>query len=566
MRLLRINNIDIDIDENTSIGIDIQAYDIKDSLKQKFNVSNSFSIPKTTKNLAALNFGSNVNINDTSIYDKYSVNYWVYSYQLITNGYCYIQNVAERINLIVVDKKEFWEEIKDPSYNLKLLNDYALLNLNLPTKTNVAAYDFEGFINRLLAGDWDIELLFYFSNFLNISDSLPYALETQKNLTLGTELSICLTCSNFINVKTEAWNVNGNHFSITYLNYFKLIEKYFDVNLNTGENFYGNLFNDEIFLKMSVPVRTFGLTRKDDGYYFSNEAEYNLTFPKPFVLYPYTSIEFGKDNSIYDFITSVFKQFNVFIKTISDTEFKIYRFDKLESYAEIIDFSGMITGVYDFKPLVQGFSQSSFIKWNKVYKGGDSYSNSKKIVCKNKNIDLTKDLFTISGYVPSLLKTGVTDNEFSLNLSTEEEALKNNVFLINSGVDTINDVIINFSSETNGIETISKKLKVASIYDLNSEYQLISKIMEYPKFYEIKKWLSVPDVMNFDFFRLYWIQELNASFFVNKISGFNPDKSKEPVTIELIKVNETPALVPKAEMWVDGFGNPFVDGEENIFY
>jgi hypothetical protein len=49
MRLLRFNGQDIDIDEQTSIGIDIQCFDIKSPLQRKINISNSFTIPRETR-------------------------------------------------------------------------------------------------------------------------------------------------------------------------------------------------------------------------------------------------------------------------------------------------------------------------------------------------------------------------------------------------------------------------------------------------------------------------------------------------------------------------------------
>ena len=54
MRLLYINNQLADIDEETAIGIDFQAYDLKDPAKRKLNTSNSFTIPKTANNLNIL--------------------------------------------------------------------------------------------------------------------------------------------------------------------------------------------------------------------------------------------------------------------------------------------------------------------------------------------------------------------------------------------------------------------------------------------------------------------------------------------------------------------------------
>lgn len=563
MRLLRINNIDIDIDEQTSIGIDIQAYDIKDSCKRKFNVSNNFTIPRTTKNLSVFEFGDNVNITDTSIYDRYTVDYWVDCYKIIDNGWCYVSESSERINIIITDKSEFWETIKNPNYNLKYLNDLYLVLKNIPNVLAPFSGTFSQLIDDILNDTYDIKLNLHFGNFLSINENLPFYYESQ-GITGLNNLSILISHTEYEKLNGDKFNVNGNHFSIKLIDYFKLIETVYNINFNTSIVFDGNLFQDDIFLRMSIPARTFGLTKNNGNYYFANQSIYAGAPNKDFSLFPF-NIDISKDNSIFEFIQSVFKLFNVIIETVSTKEYKLYRFDSLLDNAEIVNFSGMFSGNPKFKPLVSGFAQNNFIKWSKVYKGGDSYLNSKNITCQNKNIDTTKDLFSITGFIPSLLPAYRDGSELILNYSTEEEAIKTMSFLIDSEVKTIDYVDINFHSYS-GLETIQRKLNISAIYDINSEYNLINSMLQYPKFYEYKKWLSVPDILNFKFYQLYWIQELNATFFINKISGFNPDKSKDPVTLELIKVSETPALIPKAEIWVDGVGNPFVDGEENIFY
>jgi len=92
-------------------------------------------------------------------------------------------------------------------------------------------------------------------------------------------------------------------------------------------------------------------------------------------------------------------------------------------------------------------------------------------------------------------------------------------------------------------------------------------MIEYPKVYEIKKWLTLNDIYNLRFFRQYYVRQLNGSYFINKISGFNPDKSKEPTTIELIKISDkTPTPTFDFDYWVDGFNNKFTDGFGNYFY
>ena len=74
------------------------------------------------------------------------------------------------------------------------------------------------------------------------------------------------------------------------------------------------------------------------------------------------------------------------------------------------------------------------------------------------------------------------------------------------------------------------------MYALDGEYQTIDDMITYPKVYTIKKWLKLNDIANLQFFKRYFVRDLNGYFYLNKISGYNPSKSTEATTIELIKL------------------------------
>ena len=76
----------------------------------------------------------------------------------------------------------------------------------------------------------------------------------------------------------------------------------------------------------------------------------------------------------------------------------------------------------------------------------------------------------------------------------------------------------------------------AEMYGIANEYNTIQNMVNLPVVYTVKKWLSIYDVFQIDFFSRYLVRELNGYYFINKISGFNPDKSNEPTTLELIKI------------------------------
>ena len=95
-RLLRINGFDIDIDDNTAIGVTLQSYDIKEPNKRKSNITNSFTIPITANNNKIFGYPSNIHSTSKIIYEPLTADYWQNGYQLITNGIVRVDEVAER--------------------------------------------------------------------------------------------------------------------------------------------------------------------------------------------------------------------------------------------------------------------------------------------------------------------------------------------------------------------------------------------------------------------------------------------------------------------------------------
>ena len=112
MRLLRIDNIDVDIDEQTAIGVNYQSYDIKQVGKRFVNITNTFNIPATNHNLAIFGNAQNVQSLSTDIYSSSICNYWTNNEQLIKNAKCRVESINERISLFVYEKADIWDVLK----------------------------------------------------------------------------------------------------------------------------------------------------------------------------------------------------------------------------------------------------------------------------------------------------------------------------------------------------------------------------------------------------------------------------------------------------------------------
>jgi len=116
MRLLRINDINVDIDDETAIGIDFQAYDVSQPGKRFINVSNTFTIPLTANNKAIFGNAENPQSLSINIYEVSICNYWVDNQQLIKNAKCRVEEIQDRISLFIFQKPDIWDILKGVSW------------------------------------------------------------------------------------------------------------------------------------------------------------------------------------------------------------------------------------------------------------------------------------------------------------------------------------------------------------------------------------------------------------------------------------------------------------------
>jgi hypothetical protein len=216
-------------------------------------------------------------------------------------------------------------------------------------------------------------------------------------------------------------------------------------------------------------------------------------------------------------------------------------------------------------PKLNKYAQNNYVKFKDVYEDGSEFLNSKKITCSNKNLDINSDLIEIDAFVPAVVST--TDSK-AVSFAKDSESFKTFTFYVSTQTTTkiVTTEYADYTASYSAFFGEGKNMEIAELYSLDSEYNLLDEIITYPKVYEIKKWLTIEDIRNFEFFKLYYIQDLSGAYFVNKIKGFNPD-SKQPTTLEVIKISDkTPAPVFDLDLWVDGVQDEFVDGELDYFY
>lgn len=557
MRLFRINGSDVDIDNQTAIGVTIQSYDFKTPAIRKVNVTNSFTIPATVNNLAIIGNPHDSQSNSLTIYGTMLCDYWVDSFQLIKNAKVRVSEVSDRITLFVFQKDDVWDSMKmlmTSTFTAELL-EYMQDEKALPSSTNFFA-DTElanflaDYANILASKQKGLILPMYFGNLYNYDPLGGTAyLENINN--------ICLKYQDI-----GAAPAYGGHFGVYYKTIFEFIEYKYGVNfLTAGGQSIGNLWDDTYALDMYVPLReidvklhyTLGV---HDGYYFDIVSGGNYL--------PETNMFDKGDKSLYDIVNAFMMHFNVIKDEINlngSDVIKLARFDDIDTVADIVDFSGKLQGNSTFIPIADGFARENNIKYKEIYPEGNSLINSKQIACLNDNIDAKADILEIDAYIPNFIPiTGGVVPNLSI-----KESFKTTTCFVNDGY---TDDFIFITIKDNGVtKTAALNLPVPALYSLSGEYNFFATMMYTPKIYKIQKWLTLHDLVGWEFFKQRWIQELGASFFINKIEGFNPQKSNEPTTIEVIRIsNKKPVDAELTDVFVDGVDDTFTDGQGDYFY
>ena len=102
MNRLIWNGQELDLSDNTKIGITFQVNNISDLQSRQGNFSNIFKVPKTSKNRLILGFADNVNTQSEVMYKKALVDYFENDIEIVKNGIGIIDSVDKNFNLRIL--------------------------------------------------------------------------------------------------------------------------------------------------------------------------------------------------------------------------------------------------------------------------------------------------------------------------------------------------------------------------------------------------------------------------------------------------------------------------------
>lgn len=498
MQLLKFDNKVLDIDRNTAIGITFSAYDISSPGERKINVSNAFTLPITANNIRIIEHAGNPQFTSKKIYDSFNVDYWIDNYKVVNNGTARIMKIGDRIECTMSERPAIWDNLKQVTWS-DFQGDFInyLTSLGLPTVSQRQAGTFDELLTELLTV---LKLPFYAGNLAQVDP----ALDDDSNLYLNID------------------GGKGGHFAITIKTLFQYIEWKYSMSFGVDETFANNIFNDAFASNILVPVRELSVNffQGASQEWFIYHDDFNPFLPGN------KTVELS-NKTLYDCVNAFFKYFNVILDKVGDN-YLAYRFDDIDN-ADIKEMKSNFVGTPVFIPTFDKWKQVNSVKFSNVFEGGDKLINSKQLICKNKNIE--------SGSVDNAILTlDLFHSRRMANINTSDlsrdEAF--NTFAFLNEVDNIN---VTYKCIIDSVEYSSavRTTKTVLHYSLEDEFNKVAEIIEYPVRYEVKKWLSLNEIYTLRYFRRYFIRQLNGYFFINKISGYNP-QSRQPVTIELIKL------------------------------
>lgn len=514
MRQLIINGQAVELSEKTAIGYDLQTGDLSDPVKRRFNVTNSFSIPKTASNRKLFEFCENPFSTAEIQYSQVTVDYYDSNIELIKGAKGYISEVGDNYQLTIVKDGNLIDTLKD-----KKLRE--LMREGFSSEGSFSqSLDFETFVRRFTSG-------IYYG-------------------TRGVYVHGCEYAEHLDYPNPKLWD---GHLFISIKKIFEYIEDFTGYSLIISDTItdlvdfdYLRLpFYDLIFFSTDQPgFQLTGLYLYDDLPSSGYDSEY---IP--------ASYDFYKDVSVLDLIKALSVMFCAQVNIDSQTkEIRIVPMTTIVEDSAPINWSGK---TIDY---TKHFNFGSYGQTNQVdYElDTDVMEGTGRTVFMSNNVNLqTIKQFKINALAPRYITysssptappiplTGSTKTISSWNsgMFTDNPLKKMTILKLDSSLGTVGffmkcafwqSGMINF--ETTIADVAMTNL---AIFNYSGYYQPIEDMLTNPVRYEATMNLNGIDIQSFKPYKLVKVDELGGVFYVNKITGYN-SSSKKGTKVELIKV------------------------------
>lgn len=497
------DEVALELDNETALGVDIQGWDIKNPARPKISVSNSFSIPRTLNNEKLTGFGDSLQSKSNNLYETWRANYYIDNALVINNGKLTVERITpNRIHCRIVGKESVWDRMKETTWDDFMEGYFKWLIEEKSFPVGPATYS--TLITTLTTVNDHLLIPFMYSHFFE-QDYFDTGTIEEQNDTLMINLL----------------GVDGGHICTYIKSLFEYINYRYDVNFFPSVE--GSIFDDAVISKLYIQNRHIKIKRTTTTFemYCSPFTKKGLT----------EQIEDKASKNVYDFVLMVIQQTNAIVDRLSENEIALRSFDSINNVTAV-NWGGLIEKDYEFTPSLDGIAQVNTIDFSKYSQSVADGSLRRQLFCYNRNIEGEKELFKINAFVPRFA------NYLGLAIPAlyEKESFDEFTLLGNDSTNTVSIKLRYKDYYSNSLRT--KTIPIAAFYGLNNSYTQYESIIAYPKVFKIRKWLDINDVNEIEFFKRVYIPELGGNFFINKISGFNPEKSRSATEVELIYIPE----------------------------
>lgn len=530
MKQVWINNIEVEVDNDTVFGFNKIWYDIKNCEYRKFDNTNSFSIPKTDKNLKIFDFADSLQSISTNIYTSLLCTAYFNNDFIFKDAYVYIEKIDnKRIYLFIHSAPDIFQLLGDLSWIEleRFFINWLVNEKGYNNELNPFTGTFQEFIELFNqnASYNDVKIghslsNLYAGNYINDIDTL-----------LTNEIT-----SSGSGISEKRFVKRGCAFYAKIQSIFEFFEYQYEVNFGavnitidgspSMSSLWATAYRDYINTKyICIDYST--------GFYLTTDPLLVEINGKGF--YPHIDIMYCENKTALDFVKAFFKRWQVIVSDLGNKNYFLFRFeDYKEADINVIDFSGgfnMSSLIY--KPYIDDMAIYNKVIYSQVFPDGAYDTLSFNIKVGNFNKEYQKDLFKIESYICSSV---LNSNDDSIANISDKEAFKTFNFFYYNDAETTNTIEVKFLFK-NTTYSCNVILPLFKLLDISLNYNFLNTILEFPKYFEIEKVIDYETFRKIKPYYLYYIKELGGTFFMNKVEGFNPENLNIPAKLELIHVN-----------------------------
>jgi hypothetical protein len=422
---------------------------------------------------------------------------------------------------------------------------------------NTTFADYQSLVNAYVEGHNGVILPAMIGPLVNLADKNGRIVEAFYYYTGDPEIGIINEMTMKVRDTSQGTTAHGGHFCVFIEPLFKYFEMYFGVNLNSALPAAYSLFNDDVFKTLFIPVRHINVNDNTPRLEWVDLGGSENMRPLSDII-PYNNL------SAFDLFSETLKILGYGVEEVGDG-FEIVRLDYMGAIPVADDIlPGYMEAGFrenlEYKPIIEGYGQQNIIKMSPAENAGEM-AGARILLSNNENSEAKKELFKVNAYVPAMLRGYVIFNAAFVPNMAEAKALEYITFLRlkTSGAVTSHTFWVNGVHEPTPSSATSENpteasvnaingefgdpswrtlvsVKIPEVYSVSAEYNFLEGIINSPETYKVKRWVTSSQMENFRKIATYYVPELGGWFYVNKIKGFNPVKSKQPVEFELIKV------------------------------